>query len=439
MDSFSFLKYLRSHGIGGEASSPAADPAGVGSTLAASVLCSSGDNEEEEEDDGGDDEGPFFDLEFAAVSDGEEEEAPEEKRVEEMPGVGEEVEREFNFAVSSDGSSDGVGFDTLPSSDDLLLKGKFVHFDPSSIVVAGGSGSEADSKPQLPAYFLRTATKFRVFLLGLRKPKLSLAEDEPAAEVSASIATEAAASASPKKEQSQQNKFFIKFKVVEAPLVSFFLKDGGSRSTGGGRAAKPLAEESTVAGAPTTEAEKKLVREMLQKYLNKIKPLYVRVSRKYAERLRLTSHLPPAADAVAAEPIAAEAEETDAESEVAPPPSPPQAEEAAPPVTLPAEETLEPPPQPVSFAVAGGGKILAAGLRVVCKRLGKSRSASAAVAAVPSPPPRRRDDSLLQQQDGIQSAIAHCKRSFTVAEQSSESPLARSMSDPGDGRAEAST
>ncbi|XP_042465121.1 probable membrane-associated kinase regulator 2 [Zingiber officinale] len=445
MDSFSFLKYLRSGGGGGgggggEASSHAVDPTGAGSTLAASVLCSSSDNEEED-DDSGDDEGPFFDLEFAAVSDGEEEDASEEKSLEEMTGAGKEVEREFNFAVSSDGSGDGVGFDTLSSSDDLLLKGKFVHFDPSSIVVADGSGSEADSKPQLPAYFLRTATKFRVFLLGLRKPKLLPEEDEPAAEVSGSIATEAAASASPKKEQPQQNKFFIKFKVVEAPLVSFFLKDGGSRSTGGGRAAKPLAEESTVAGAPTTEAEKKLVREMLQKYLDKIKPLYVRVSRKYAERLRLTSHLPPAADAVAAEPIAAEveAEETDAESEDAPPPPPPQAEEAAPPVTLPAEETLEPSPQPVSFAVAGGGKILAAGLRVVCKRLGKSRSASAAVAAVPSPPPRRRDDSLLQQQDGIQSAIAHCKRSFTVAEQSSETPLARSMSNPGDGRAEAST
>ncbi|MQM18186.1 hypothetical protein Taro_051171 [Colocasia esculenta] len=58
---------------------------------------------------------------------------------------------------------------------------------------------------------------------------------------------------------------------------------------------------------------------------------------------------------------------------------------------------------------------LPAGLRVVCKHIGKSRSASAAIAAVPSPPPtlaRRWDDSLLQQQDGIQSAIAHCKMSF---------------------------
>jgi hypothetical protein len=43
------------------------------------------------------------------------------------------------------------------------------------------------------------------------------------------------------------------------------------------------------------------------------------------------------------------------------------------------------------------------------------------VAAAPSPPPpspgapQRRDDSLLQLQDGIQSAIAHCKRSFNAS------------------------
>ncbi|PKA65375.1 putative membrane-associated kinase regulator 5 [Apostasia shenzhenica] len=53
--------------------------------------------------------------------------------------------------------------------------------------------------------------------------------------------------------------------------------------------------------------------------------------------------------------------------------------------------------------------------RVMPERLKKSRSAPSAVAAVASPPPAmtaRRDFSLLQEDDGIQSAIAHCKRSF---------------------------
>uniref|UniRef100_A0A0E0JLC6 Uncharacterized protein n=1 Tax=Oryza punctata TaxID=4537 RepID=A0A0E0JLC6_ORYPU len=64
-------------------------------------------------------------------------------------------------------------------------------------------------------------------------------------------------------------------------------------------------------------------------------------------------------------------------------------------------------------------------------RLRKSRSASAAqMAACQSPPPRR-DDSLLEQQDGIASAIAHCKESLHRASVSErDSPLLRSRSDP---------
>ncbi|XP_023550940.1 probable membrane-associated kinase regulator 5 [Cucurbita pepo subsp. pepo] len=56
---------------------------------------------------------------------------------------------------------------------------------------------------------------------------------------------------------------------------------------------------------------------------------------------------------------------------------------------------------------------LPTGIRLVCKHLGRSKSASAAsgLAAV-APPPNRRDDSLLQQHDGIESAILHCKRSL---------------------------
>jgi hypothetical protein len=57
-------------------------------------------------------------------------------------------------------------------------------------------------------------------------------------------------------------------------------------------------------------------------------------------------------------------------------------------------------------------------LRVVCKHLGKRRSASAAAVAAAPPGPvlsERRDDSLLQQHDGIQSAILHCKRSFNAS------------------------
>lgn len=76
---------------------------------------------------------------------------------------------------------------------------------------------------------------------------------------------------------------------------------------------------------------------------------------------------------------------------------------------------------------------LPSGLRVVCKHLGKRRSASAAAVAAAPPGPvlsERRDDSLLQQHDGIQSAILHCKRSFNASRDSDSSVLSRSVSDP---------
>ncbi|CAL5096474.1 unnamed protein product [Urochloa decumbens] len=65
------------------------------------------------------------------------------------------------------------------------------------------------------------------------------------------------------------------------------------------------------------------------------------------------------------------------------------------------------------------------------RRLRKSRSASAAVALAPAAPSRR-DDSLAEKQDGIASAIAHCKESLHRASLSEcDSPLLRSRSDPG--------
>ncbi|XP_039840718.1 uncharacterized protein LOC120700525 [Panicum virgatum] len=73
-----------------------------------------------------------------------------------------------------------------------------------------------------------------------------------------------------------------------------------------------------------------------------------------------------------------------------------------------------PPHSPQAAAVLPGRKSRAgeseAGLRQACRRrLGIGRS-SAAVAALA---PARRDDSLLQAQEGIASAIAHCKLSLS--------------------------
>ncbi|XP_039031853.1 probable membrane-associated kinase regulator 5 [Hibiscus syriacus] len=61
--------------------------------------------------------------------------------------------------------------------------------------------------------------------------------------------------------------------------------------------------------------------------------------------------------------------------------------------------------------------------RGVCNQLGKSRSTSAASSFLIS----RRDVSLLQQNDGIQSAILHCKKSLNSSRESSR--LSRCTSD----------
>ncbi|KAG1330365.1 putative membrane-associated kinase regulator 2 [Cocos nucifera] len=422
MESFSLLKYWRGGGGAALAAAAATAASSIHSTAAAATTTIATsvdlDPSAETDDDGGDvsDDGPFFDLEFAVPEEDDDEEEKDGSAAAMEAESDDNEEREFNFMVSSEESCGGdLRSDPLSPSDDLFFKGKLVPLEPSSIVI---TSSEADPRPQFAVSLLKSATKFRVFMLGLRKAKSTPAEPKGAP----ASPTTAAAAASPKQpSQPQQSKFFIKFKVEEVPIISLFTRDNGSRNSSGSKAVKPQVEESAAApssaavedstATPSSAAaeEKKFSKEVVQKYLNKIKPLYVRVSKRYAQKLRFSGQLTPGAAATKAGP--SEGEETDVEAEAA----------AAP---------------PAATGTASGVKCqkvnVPTGLKVVCKRLGKSRSASAAVAAVPSPPPpppQRRDDSLLQQQDGIQSAIAHCKKSFNAAT-GSESSLVRSKSDP---------
>lgn len=422
MEAFSLLKYWRGGG-GAAAISAAASarPAVSITTIAASALPSAEEETDEESADG-DDEGPFFDLEFAVPDEecegdvNEEDDAASSREGEEREEVtdddeGAAEEREFNFTVSSEGSCGDLRADPslpLSPSDDLFFKGRLVPLESSSLVF---NHAEAHVKPHiLPVSLLKT--KFRVLMLGLRRPKHSSAAAPAGDPLNGSVP---AAVPSPKHPHQRPSKLFtVKFKVDEVPIVSLFTRDNSSRSTGSsnGRSSKPQADECS---APAAAAgEKKLSKELVQKYLSKIKPLYVRVSKRYTEKLRFSGQLttegvvskePPPAQATTASPAAVSGEDE---------------------VKASGETELAPASSALTSG-AGAGKAvqkpaqlgnLPAGLRVVCKHLGKSRSASAAVAAVPSPPPtlaRRRDDSLLQQQDGIQSAIAHCKMSFNAS------------------------
>ncbi|KAF3324496.1 putative membrane-associated kinase regulator 2 isoform X2 [Carex littledalei] len=157
--------------------------------------------------------------------------------------------------------------------------------------------------------------------------------------------------------------------VSEVPLFSLFSRESGLRGSNSARSTSTKLFFELA--SPCQDQEKRSSPLAIQKYFSKIKPFYVKVSKGFGEKLRFGT----------AEPT---------------------------------------------------------GIKLVARRLRKSRSASSAVAAVRSPQSlvvpqtQRRDDTLLEKEDGIEGAIAHCKRSFNKG--SMELPLARSRSDPGEGK-----
>lgn len=378
MEAFSLLKYWRGGGvIGGSEAACGARPTSTTIVAAAArgSTESNTDNAEEEEEDDDDDDGPFFDLEFA-VHDGMEEAGGEdagdclgEEGVEGKPdnSSGEEEEdgdegsevfggagEEFNFTLSpsSSSSASSASVDGCPvsPSDDLFFKGRLVSIEP-------GSSSEPNhnSKPHLPVSLMKSATRLRVFMLGLKKSKADHGKEQE----------------KPEKSQTSGKLLAVKFKVEEVTIKSLFTRDNSSKSQKQATAAP--AEEA----ANNSDEKIFFSKEALQRYLKKVKPLYVRVSKRYGEKMRFSSV--QLRKGQMAQPTAAEA-----------------------------------CGEGVKGQIRQGN--IPAGLRVVCKHLGKSRSASSAVAAAPSgSSSSRRDDSLLQQEDGIQSAILHCKRSFNAS------------------------
>ncbi|KAI3757687.1 hypothetical protein L6452_05230 [Arctium lappa] len=115
---------------------------------------------------------------------------------------------------------------------------------------------------------------------------------------------------------------------------------------------------------------KRFSKDVVNKYLNLMKPSYVKVSKRNNEKSSLS-------------------------------------EKSITPSSSPASSVFSPRKE----EKRGGGR--GAVFREVRKHLGKSRSAS----AILQTPVTKADDSALEQQDGIQSAILHCKRSYNSPSQ----------------------
>ncbi|GMI75555.1 MEMBRANE-ASSOCIATED KINASE REGULATOR 5 [Hibiscus trionum] len=197
---------------------------------------------------------------------------------------------------------------------------------------------ESSSGPQSPIALIKSTPKFRVFTL--RKSRSMANTSRTIIAERAELIGLPVEMESPKHEkQGSNNHFRVKFKTED-------------------------------------DSSKRLLKDLVQKYLNKFKPLYVKGSKKNSpsDKIKVSVDLPV--------------------------------------------------PSPVSSpASVFSMKEKQTGVRGVCKQLGKSRSTSAAS----SSPISRRDDSLLLQHDGIQSAILHCKKSLNSSRESSR--LSRCTSD----------
>lgn len=280
----------------------------------------------------------FFELEFTLLDGVNKEESGDKYKDGEKSNYDED--RELNFALSSH---------------DLISKRRILPV------------LEPTSKPQSPISILKSAPRLRVFMLRSKKLKTEKTEENSISK------------ATPQRRQESQL-FGAKF-VEESPGIK---RENSLRDL----------DSKLQKKKPDDESSKRFSKDVIQKYLKLIKPLYVKVSKRYTDKLDLSDLYSTAS------PVSS-------------------------PVTVPSITPKKPVRKKEEAGVKQGS--IPAGLRVVCKHLGKSRSASAAVGTV-SPASSRRDDSLLQQHDGIQSAILHCKKSFNS---SKESPLlSRSTSDP---------
>ncbi|GFZ01321.1 membrane-associated kinase regulator [Actinidia rufa] len=344
MEVFSLLKYWRGGGATRDIGANVRTETTGTTTIATTVR-----HHEADTDEDGDD-GPFFDLEFS-LPDEEDEQEREDDGDEEREDNGDE-ERGDDIDIDSDGENERE-FDFTISS--------------------GSSGDHTDPNASL-------SPSDDLFF---KDPKHEEPQQKP--------------------NQSQSKLFTVKLKVEEVPIVSLFTRDNSSRASSANKYKKLQSSDETNESASD---EKRFSKDVMQKYLKMVKPLYIRVSKRYGEKLRFSGQLRP-------QPPSTEAQKS---------PEPKEAEGGG------SEQTA---------VVAGNVKSekqgkLPARLRVVCKHLGKSRSASAAVAVAAAAGPagsvqaKRRDDSLLQQQDGIQGAILHCKRSFNASRDSESSLLSRS-------------
>ncbi|KAL8244834.1 hypothetical protein R6Q59_011092 [Mikania micrantha] len=440
MEAFSLLRYWRSNV--GDVTTNADVRTSTATTIVTAVSTQTSETGDEEND-----RGSFFDLEFSLTTEGDEageEEHVKNGKTENGDDYGREDEEEdsdgsdvlkFTLLSGSSGDSTAAMNVSVSPSDELFFKGGLVPVEQTE---------EIDSKPlQSRVSLMKSATKFRIMMLKFKKLKSK--SNGESSECTESNACKYSNSKEEQKYDEEEQKAnpnvesehygnspAMKYRAEDVPIVSLFKRHNSSKAP-----KKKQNEKESVSGS---SVEKKSSTETMQRYLRKVKPLYVRVSKRYGEKLKFTGNLSSLSlngvtkPGFVAPPSSSPAPATATEEQKQSTAENPKRENES------TSEVSEPPLLSSSIKAFKQGN-LPAGLRVVCKQLRKSRSAFTAVAA--SPPgaisSNRRDDSLLQQQDGIQSAILHCKRSFKASRDSDYSSNSACSTAMPDGKCENSS
>ncbi|GAA0172875.1 hypothetical protein LIER_26610 [Lithospermum erythrorhizon] len=229
------------------------------------------------------------------------------------------------------------------------------------------ASKKTHGSPKSPISILRSAPKFKVLMLRFNKPKSELNLD-----LSKKSKSELNCDFANLNKKESRKSFETESKIDDvAPIIS---RDNSLRT----KLMREIIDESNNFPPNSKKPEKNS-----KNYLKLIRPLYTVASKRYnGGKIRFSTVSP---------------------------------------MSSPAANLCS----PRRSSEEKGGNNRGSGLKVVYKHLGKSRSASSAAVGVFPSSVNRRDDSLLLHNDGIQSAILHCKRSYN----SSSKELSRYSTD----------
>ncbi|KAH9626643.1 hypothetical protein KSS87_001103 [Heliosperma pusillum] len=266
MEAFSLLKYWKH--------TPNSLAGTVNTNLSSSTILSPLKHHSGDDDDDDDDDGPFFDLEFAALP----ADVDDERRKVEERESGDETDDEDEDEEEDDDDEIEDRNMSFSPSDDLFFKGKLIQIDGSDsaplremeeIINAAESGNQMP----LSAALVKSATKLRVFMLGLKRSKSDSKQILPREIIHRG-----------KNVKNGKNKFTtvrLKMEEVKVPIISLLTRAPSNTVKNTQSDEKSFTEDGNNSNSNSNNnEEKKNRKEVVQRYLKLVRPLYVKVSKK---------------------------------------------------------------------------------------------------------------------------------------------------------------